>query len=370
MIPYAHMRERLLLTLAILLLTGCGSIGYYSQAVKGHLDLMAGREPLLELLEDPDTEPELKQRLRRVVAIREFASTQLLLPDNGSYRSLSRVEGRAVVWSLVATEEFSVEPVEWCYPVIGCASYRGFFSRQAGERQARELETEGLDVTLEPVPAYSTLGWFDDPLPSTVIHWPEARLAGLVFHELAHQRLYLPGDSAFNEAFANTLSWWGVQRWLETEGDEAALRSWRREQQRKQSFVALLQATRQRLSEIYRKAAGDAWKRQRKYETFQQLRSDYENLKRQWQGYGGYDAWFSRGMNNARLASLATYEHWTPAFRALLHSSRGDMAEFYRACELLAGEPLDERRRIMRKLLASESGRDTRSAGEGLNSGF
>ena len=343
-------KGRLSLLLLVSLLGGCSSLGYYSQLINGHLDLMARREPLQQLVDDPETTAELRQRLQLVLAIREFASAQLLLPDNGSYRSFAQVEGPAVVWSLVATEEFSLQPMEWCYPVIGCASYRGYYSRQEGERQERLIKAQGMDTTLEPVPAYSTLGWFDDPVPSTVIDWSETQLAGLVFHELAHQKIYLPGDSAFNEAFANTVAWWGVKRWLESEADEDALESWRKQQRRERSFIALLMKTRRLLSEIYLQPITDEQKRQRKQEAFQRMQKEYVAMRQQWQGYRGYDGWFSRELNNARLASVATYEQWAAAFRMLLRQSKNDMEIFYKACEELGQQPFDERRRRMETL--------------------
>jgi len=345
-------KGRLSLFLLVSLLGGCSSLGYYSQVINGHLDLMARREPLQQLVDDPGTTAGLRQRLRLVLAIREFASAQLFLPDNGSYRSFAQVEGLAVVWSLVATEEFSLQPLEWCYPVIGCASYRGYYSRQEGERQEGLIKTQGMDTTLEPVPAYSTLGWFDDPLPSTVVDWSETRLARLIFHELAHQKIYLPGDSAFNEALANTVAWWGVKRWLESEADEAALENWRRQQRRERSFIALLLKTRRHLSEIYLQPITEEQKRQRKQEAFQRMKKEYVAMQQQWQGYRGYDDWFSRELNNARLASVATYEQWAPAFRVLLRQSKNDMEVFYRACEELGQQPSDERRRRMEALLS------------------
>jgi len=345
-------KGRLPIVLLVSLLGGCSSLGYYSQVINGHLDLMARREPLQQLVDDPGTTDELRQRLRLVLTILEFASKQLLLPDNGSYRSFTRVEGAEVVWSLVAIEEFSLKPREWCYPVIGCASYRGYYSRREGERQENLIKAQGMDTTLEPVPAYSTLGWFDDPLPSSVIDWPETRLAGLIFHELAHQKIYLPGDSAFNEAFANTVAWWGVRRWLVAEADPVALENWREQQQRAKSFIALLLETRRDLSEIYLQPIAEEQKRKRKQETFQRMKKEYATMRQQWRGYTGYDGWFFRELNNARLASVATYEEWAPAFRVLLRQSENDMEVFYRACDALGRLPFDERRRRMGTLLS------------------
>ncbi|HXK57853.1 MAG TPA: aminopeptidase, partial [Gammaproteobacteria bacterium] len=227
------------------MLTGCASLSYYSQAISGHFSLMANRQPIRQVLEDKEVDEALKSRLLLVQSIRDFASTSLKLPDNGSYRSFVPMSGEAVVWSLVATGAFSIEPRQWCYPIIGCASYRGYFDLEVARRQLASLEAEGLDVALEPVPAYSTLGWFDDPLPGTVVNWNDWQLAGLIFHELAHQRLYVAGDSAFNEAFANQVQRAGVATWLDATSSAHIRNAWRLSLQRESAFVHLLLDTRE-----------------------------------------------------------------------------------------------------------------------------
>jgi predicted aminopeptidase len=196
-------------------LGGCETLGYYAQAVNGHAQLMHRARDIPDMLDDPSVSEEQRRKLRRVLDIRNFASSELSLPDNSSYRKFADLSGEAVVWALVATPEFSVDPLQWCYPVIGCAAYRGYFDRDDALAAGLRLGRQGRDWTAEPVPAYSTLGWFDDPLPGSVLGWETARLAGLVFHELAHQRLYLAGDSTFNESFASAIEHAGVQRWLE-----------------------------------------------------------------------------------------------------------------------------------------------------------
>ena len=339
--------------ICILQSSGCSTLRYYAQSIDGHLELMAKRQPVEQLLQDQETPESLRQQLLRVEAIRNFASSQLLLPDNDSYRSFVRIEREAMVWVVVAAAEFSIQPRSWCYPVIGCAGYRGYFSKQRAEDFGQELRALGLDVAIEPVPAYSTLGWFDDPVPSSVIHWPETRLAGLIFHELAHQQLYLPGDSAFNEAFATSLEREGVTRWLQAESAPAAIKAWRIGQKREQSFVDLLLRTRQRLEALYALSIADQQKRQRKAAEFRRLQAEYQELRKQWDGFDGYDAWFDRDPNNARLASVATYEQWVPAFRLLLAQAGGRMDAFYRACERLAQLPPAERHGEMETLRAT-----------------
>ncbi|MCP4286557.1 MAG: aminopeptidase [Gammaproteobacteria bacterium] len=331
------------LILLLLLLNGCSSILYYGQAVSGHISLMAGRQPIQQMIDDEQVSRELKDRLLLVQSIRDYASDSLKLPDNSSYRSFVPVAGDAVVWSLVATEAFSVDPKQWCYPMIGCASYRGYFDLEDAQRHRLKLEAEGMDVALEPVPAYSTLGWFDDPLPGTVIGWTDWRLAGLIFHELAHQRLYISDDSSFNESFANKVQQVGVERWLAATQNAGKLDAWRLSQQRERAFVQLLMDTRVRLKALYALPLGNSEMKRGKDAAFNRLRVDYQSLKRNWQDYNGYDAWFVRKLNNARLASVATYEEWTQAFDQLFEQAGGDFEVFYRTSETLGKLPSGQR---------------------------
>lgn len=351
----SNMYMRLVLLVILLALSGCASIGYYAQSVGGHLQLMGKSRSIEEVIEDSETAPELRQRLELVSIMRDFSEDQLHLPANDSYRSYADIEREAVVWSVVATPEFSVEPNEWCYPIVGCASYRGYFDRAEAERFAQGLWEQGLDVAVEAVPAYSTLGWFDDPLPSTVIHWPEGSLAGLMFHELAHQRLYLPGDSAFNEAFAMTVERAGMERWFRHRGDAAGEEKWRQGEQRERAFIELVLRTRQRLQRLYARKLSPEKMRREKVLRFERLRSEYADLKQSWGGERGFDRWIERKLNNAHLASVATYEQWGPAFQALLEQSGGSLALFYERCEALAALPAEERQRRLEALLASGS---------------
>ncbi|MEJ1356932.1 MAG: aminopeptidase [Candidatus Sedimenticola sp. (ex Thyasira tokunagai)] len=336
--------------LLFLSLSGCSSLGYYAQSIGGHLDLMGRSRTIDQLLVDPATGGKLRQRLQRVQEIRRFATEQLRLPDNDSYRSYADLERKAVVWSVVATPQLSMKPMTWCYPFIGCAAYRGYFSRQQADVYAGELRLQGLDVTVEAVPAYSTLGWFDDPLPSTVIDWPEPHIAGLIFHELAHQQLYVKGDSAFNEAFAATVERVGVERWLISSADDSSLADWAGSQERKREFISLLLESRQRLIDIYTSALPEDEKRSGKQAEFSRLRTEYSLLKGRWGGGRGYDHWFQRELNNARLASIATYEHWVPSFLQLMRQAEGDMESFYQTCKLLGALPEESRHQRMNRL--------------------
>jgi len=324
-------------------LTGCSTVGYYAQSAHGHLALMGQSRPIRQLIVDPATTTDLRAKLRRIEAIRTFTVERLLLPDNESYRSYADIGREAVVWSVVATPEFSVEPEVWCYPVIGCASYRGYFEELRADAFAEDLQTQGRDVAVHPVPAYSTLGWFSDPLPSTVINWPEANLAGLIFHELAHQKVYVKGDSAFNEAFATAVEQIGIERWMRIQNQEAALEAWHTKQQRERAFIRLLLDTRKELKRLYGSEVPAVEMRWEKAKVFRRMKERYGGLRQGWSDFAGYDHWFDRPPNNAYLASVATYEAWVPAFIQLFRQSSESMALFYEACQKLAELPPEER---------------------------
>ncbi len=345
-------RSAWLFPVVLVLLGGCSSVDYYAQSVSGQLDLMGRRQPIEDLIADPDTPEKLRQQLELVLQLREFASRELGLPENGSYLSYADLERDAMVWNVVATPEFSLEPERWCYPVIGCASYRGYFSKVAAEQFADTLREQDMDVVVQAVPAYSTLGWFDDPVPSTVVYWPEPRLGGLIFHELSHQQLYVPGDTAFNESFASSVQQVGVERWLKAERTDADYQAWRLSVERRRQFVEMLLTIREQLIVLYESGKSEQKMRELKADMFQQLRIDYGFLRMSWDGYKGFDHWMQQApLNNARLASIATYENLTPAFLELLAREGGDMAAFYQVCGQLADLPRDERHARLLSLL-------------------
>ena len=346
----------LLLLLAALLLGGCETLGYYAQSAGGQVDLLCRAQDIDSLLHDAHTDESLKARLREVQQMRRFAVGQLDLPDNRSYQRYADVEREALVWSVVAAPALQLSPRQWCYPVIGCASYRGYFSKAAAQAYAASLEDEGFDVAVEPVPAYSTLGWFSDPLPSTVIDWPSADLAGLIFHELAHQRVYARDDTAFNESYASLVEQLGVQRWLaaqDTRQSQARLQDWQRRETYTAQWLALLAETRARLAQVYQADLPPARKLAQKRAEFARLQRDYRALKASWGGYAGFDRWMQRELNNAHLASRQSYTRWLTALRRLLQQVDGDVAVFHRRSEQLAALSLDERARRLRALEAA-----------------
>ena len=314
------MRASLLL-LSAAALAGCDTLSYYGQAAGGQLALSARARPVAQVLADPQTPDALKQRLRAAVGIREFAVRELGLPDKGSYRSYAGLERRYVLWNVVAAPEFSLEPVQSCFPIAGCVAYRGYYAKADAERYAAARRAESDDVIVYGVPAYSTLGWFDDPLLSTFIDYPDAELARLMFHELAHQVVYVKDDSTFNESFAVTVEREGLKRWRAATGREAGA-------PRKEEFAALVESTRKTLQALYRSGIAPEEMRRRKREALAPLKP--------WLGRTrGFEA---AEPNNALLASYATYTGLVPMFERLLAEEHGDLRAFYARVKGLASE--------------------------------
>lgn len=318
------------------LLTGCSAIEYYAQAIGGHLEMMGRAVRIEERLREPDLPQPLREKLLRVIAIRNYASMDLSLPDDGSYRRYADLDRAFVVWNVFAAPEFSVKPVEWCFPVAGCVSYRGFYREADAQAYARRLQAEGYDVHIGGVPAYSTLGWFDDPVLSTFIRYPDAEVARLIFHELAHQVAYVKNDTVFNESFAVAVEQEGVQRWLGRNGTREERAAHETLQLRRREFVALVLAYRDRLSAFYEQVLNVEERREGKARLFAAMLEDYGRLKAGWGGFSGFDRIFARGANNALLASVTAYTERVPAFRALLARKGGDLPAFYAEVKELA----------------------------------
>jgi predicted aminopeptidase len=248
-----------------------------------------------------------------------------------------------VVWNVFAAAEFSVAPQEWCFPFAGCVGYRGYFSQAGAEKFGDELRRKGLDVFVTGIPAYSTLGWFDDPVLNTVMRYPDPQLAGLIFHELAHQVVYVPGDTVFNESFAVAVEMEGVDRWLARDGDAAMRAEFDLHEQRKGAFIDLVMKYRDNLRTLYASAATDAEKRQKKAETFAAMKAEYLTLKSSWGGYAGYDRFFAHELNNAHLVPVATYSELVAGFRRLLAENGGDFKRFYAAVREIGKLPKEQR---------------------------
>lgn len=332
----------LLIAAAVPLIAGCSTFSYYLQSINGELRLLSAREPIADLIADASTPPALKARLERLTEIREFASRELQLPDNPSYRSYADLKRPFVVWNIFAAAEFSIEPKKWCFMLVGCVGYRGYFVRDDAEAFARELRAEGLDVYVGGVPAFSTLGWFDDPVLNTFIGYPEYRVARLIFHELAHQIAYVKGDSEFNESFAVAVETEGVRRWIAHNGNEKMRAEFEQSRQRRAQFSELMLKYRGELGALYlTKLAPDAM-RERKSAVFAALTADYQRLKAEWGGFAGYDRFFD-GINNAHLASIAIYNALVPQFQQILAKHNGDLTAFYAEVKVLARLGKDKR---------------------------
>ncbi len=325
-----HAFFRLVAATLVLGLAGCTSIPYYAQSLEGHVKIMTARQNVAKLIDDPSTPDALRTRMEEARSIRQFAIDELSLPDNKSYRSYVDVGRDAVTWAVFAAPELSLRPQTWCVPVYGCVPYRGYFSKEKAAEFARELQGQGLDVYVGGVTAYSTLGWSSDPLLSTMFAQGETDLAAVVFHELAHQRVYIAGDTDFNEAFAVAVETTGVRKWLRSAGDTAGLRRYEADRKRRAEFLALVSRTREELAQIYAGIGGAEEKRVAKAQAIETLRTRYRHLRDgRWHGYRSYDGWFDSPINNAKLAAVSVYSEQVAAFLRLFELCSEDYPRFY-----------------------------------------
>jgi len=341
---------------AAVCLSGCANLGYYWQSATGHIKLLNAARPVDEWLADERASPQLKERLALSQRIRAFASQELHLPDNPSYRRYADLQRNAVIWNVVAAPEYSLTLKTWCFPVTGCVGYRGYYDEAAARAEAEAVKAQGgLEVAVYPVPAYSTLGWMNwaggDPLLNTFINYPEGELARLIFHELAHQVVYVKDDTMFNESFASAVERLGSQRWLATRAGEQARQEYAAFDHRRNQFRQLTLEMRRKLERIYEQkeapaptGSGVAAMKKRAYEEF---RADYVKLRDSWGGdparFRGYDLWVERA-NNATLGAQAAYDELVPGFEALFEREGRDFKRFYDAAKRLAALPRQERR--------------------------
>lgn len=337
------MLRNVLVLLFALALTGCSNLAYYGQAVGGHLEVMNATRPIDDVLADATTPAETRHRLSRVKEIRDFASRELGLPDNGSYRSFADLGRPYVVWNVFATREFSLAPEHWCMLVVGCVSYRGFYDSRKAEALADELKGQGLDTYVGGVSAYSTLGYFSDPVLNTFLRQGETEVARLIFHELTHQLVFVEGDTVFNESLASAVENEGIRRWFARHATPEKAQAFALQQTRRAEFAKLVKGCREQLAQLYASKLPAETMRQRKSALFEQLKTDYAELKTgSWGGFDGYDRWFD-GLNNAKISSLASYSELVPAFEALIAAEGGDLPRFYRRAAELAKLPKPER---------------------------
>lgn len=338
--------------LLALVLGGCSTLDYYGQLAAGQWQLLRAREPVARIVADPARDPALRQRLALAQEARDYASQQLALPDNGSYRVYADIHRPFVVWNLFATPEFSLAPVTHCFPIAGCVAYRGYYQQGRARGAAALIREDGFDAWVGGVEAYSTLGWFDDPILSSMLGWGEDRLVAVIFHELAHQRLYVTDDSAFNESYASFVEREGLRQWRAARGlasrEDPSLRQ-------REQFTALVLASRERLQALYASGRPDAELREAKAAEFERLRRDYRALRDgPWGGVGRYDGWMAGPMNNAKLLPFGLYDRWVPAFAALYSQADG-WSDFHARVAALAALPVAAREARLAELQAANS---------------
>jgi predicted aminopeptidase len=359
------------LLLAVLALSGCRTLSFYGQAIKGQYQIVARQQKIQKLLADPQTPAPLKAKLELVQSLRAFAGKYLQLPVDGHYEKYADVHRPFVVWNVEAAPEFSLQPKTWWYPLVGSLDYRGYFSKDGARNYGAWLQTKGYDVYVGGVTAYSTLGWFKDPVLNTFIFDAESDLAETLFHELGHQRVFASGDTDFNEAFATTVGQEGARRWFRAKADQAALEKYLADVRRTTQFARLIADTRDRLVTLYGDERSEGGKikatkskravppeqlRRQKQELLDRLQGEYTELKAQWGGAKDYDPWFARAVNNAQLNSVAAYYDLVPGFERLLEQNGGDLGKFYEAANRLTHEPKAERHRRLRSLGSAAAG--------------
>jgi predicted aminopeptidase len=327
----------------MLWLGGCNSLSYYGQAISGHLDLLSREKPITDLLDSDQIDADLKTKLRLALSVRDFASHEIQLPENDSYRNYADLERPFAVWNVIAAPKYSVQPHKWCYLIVGCLSYRGYFSPQDAKAMAEEMKAQGMDVIISGAAAYSTLGWMDDPLLNTIVRRDETTMIGVIFHELAHQVVYVDGDTAFNEAFATAVEYESLRRWYASTSNEQAYVLYREKKRQQGEMHAKLRATQQALDAIYKQDIPDTQKEQAKQRTFAELKTWYQAW-REHNSYDGFDGWMKGELNNAYLALVATYQEMVPDFEAALVSVNGDMPKFFALVKTLSDLDNEARR--------------------------
>ncbi len=317
---------------SVLSISACSTLGYYAQSAKGHFELMQQQKPIVQLLKDPKLSETRKQNLRLLQEIRQFASQRLKLPNNASYTQFAELNRKAVTWNLVVTGKYSMQPAQWCFPLIGCISYKGYFSKQQAEREAAKLSPKIYDVYLAPATAYSTLGWFHDPVVSPMLDQGIILAAETIFHELAHQRVYHKSDSNFNEAFATAIGQVGTRLWL-AEKHPKSLPAYLIHLRKQQQFIQLILATHDSLKQFYQRKNTPAAYAEGKQQRIDIFKKNYQQLKHRWGGDSRYDTWFNQPINNARLILAGVYYQKVPKFTQQLQQYNNDFEQFYRHVE-------------------------------------
>ncbi|HET7923997.1 MAG TPA: aminopeptidase [Rhodanobacteraceae bacterium] len=333
------------------LTAGCGTLDYYGHVAHGQASLLVHRKPIEAIVADKSTDPKLRDRLAEAEAARRFASDHLGLPRNKSYTSYVDLGRPYATWNVFATPEFSVEPITHCFPFAGCVAYVGFFDKQSAERERKKLAAQGNDTAIEGSAAYSTLGWFADPILSSMLRWSDDELDGVIFHELAHQRVYAEDDTAFNESFATFVQREGLREWRESRGLPPAGSE---SDARDDAFAALVLDFRERLRTLYARELDAPAMREAKAREIDAFRERYRHLRAtEWKDDAAYDRWVDAPINNARLVPFGLYDHWVPAFERLFMQANGDWPTFYGYVSGLARLSKEERDRELDAWLAA-----------------
>lgn len=333
--------------MCVLNLTSCARVAYYSQSIMGQWEIYAKRRPVNEILLDEKTSKSLHEKLAPVPEIRQFASEQLKLPNNNSYLTYADLMREYVVWNVFATPQLSLEPVQWCFLIVGCLSYQGYFNKETAMRQANTLRKQGYDVFVGGVSAYSTLGWFDDPILNTMLNKDITYLVKVIFHELAHQKVYIKNDTEFNEAFAETIALAGIKKWLLQYHSQDVITEFINEQNYENEFVSLVLKSRDELEKLYNSEVPDQEKHQDKMEILKLMRERYKQMRSNRNDDTTYDTWFNTELNNAKIAAVATYRHLIPNFMHLLEKTGNNFEDFYKLINKLDRCSTNERRSIL-----------------------
>jgi len=337
----------LLTCFSVLLLQGCSTLSYYHQAISGQSELLQKRIPITAALADKNLDAQVRQKLLIVQEARVFAVKELGLPDNKSYHDYADLKRPYVMWSVFVTPAFSLKPKRWCYPVVGCITYRNYFSQSDAQAYADKMQAQGYDVYVTGVPAYSTIGWFDDPVTNTMMHWQDYDLVGTLFHELAHQKFYIKNDTMFNESLARTIEHEGLRRWMGSRLRDDVHKKYLLEDQREAEFVRIVLDARKELELLYAKKDVAEKTLPAKLDIFRSLRREYIQLRKQWKGYEAYDNWMFSGVNNAKVQAIATYYDYVPAFKRMLAEQGDDLSLFYRHIEKLMNMNKKERDKFL-----------------------
>ena len=319
----------LAILLVLVLLPACQTVRFFGQAIGGEFEILRKSRPNKEVMADPRTKPALRHQLEAVETIRRFASEQLTLPGNESFGKYADLGREHVVWVLYAAPEFSLKPKTWYYPIIGNMDYRGYFCKKDTEAMADQLRGEGYDVFVGGVDAYSTLGWFHDPILNTFVDYPDIDLAETIFHELTHRKLFHPGETTFNESLANTVAEEGVKRWLKYEGRLADLHNYQQCLVRRREFYQEIDRSRKTLEKLYASDRSEEEKRREKDAVLTKLRDQFRELRRRWGGHG-LEEWLLENLNNGHIVSLNIYADKMPVFQSLLAECGGDLELFFK----------------------------------------